>query len=198
MPRRFAFPPPKTRVYFQRARVQRKCLCSMPVRIGNRRLRLQDVRQFEKNQLGLEAEDQDNVQEVIPPARPPVGPPRGLARPAMGPPGVTAGIPGGQASERSMLPPTRPATAITRADHTEGAQSRREFHSTLSGSTRMPRNRKPGRPSVGSLQTQEPSKQTYRALTHSQVTAEITGGQNSEKINSPTIPANDGNHSGLN
>ena len=198
MPRRFAFPPQKTRVYFQRARVHRKCLGSMPVRIGNRRLRLRDVRQFEKNQLGLEAEDQDNVQEVIPPARPALGPPRGLARPAMGPPDVTTRIPGDQEGERGILPPTRPTTAITRADHTEGAQSRRELYSTLSGSTRMPRKRKPGRPSAGSLQTQEPSKQAYRALTHSQVTAEITGGQNSEKINSPTIPANDGNHSGLN
>ena len=143
MPRRFAFPTPKTRVYFQRARVQRKCLGSISVRIENRRLMPQEVRQIEESELGVEAEDQDNVQEAFPRPATPVGLPRGLARPAMGPPDVTAGIPGGQEGERGILPPTRPATAITRADHTEGAQSRREFHSTLSGSTRMPRKRKP-------------------------------------------------------
>ena len=66
MPRRFAFPPQKTRVYFQRARVQRKCLGSMSVRIENRRLMPQDVRQIEENELGLEAEDQDNVHEAFP------------------------------------------------------------------------------------------------------------------------------------
>ena len=158
----------------------------------------QKVRQLDGEELGLKAEGQDNVHEAYPRPATPVGLPRGLGRPAMGPPDVTTMIPGGQEGERGILPPTRPTTVITLADHTGGAQSRRELYSTLSGSTRMPRNRKPGRPSVGSLQTQEPSKQTYRALTHSQVTAETSGGQNSEKINSPTIPASNGHHSGFN
>ena len=142
MPRRFAFPPQKTRVYFQRLGVQRKCLGSMPAHREPEAMP-QNVRQLEEKELGLKAEDQDNVHEAFPRPATPVGLPRGLARPAMGPPDVTAGIPGGQEGERGIFPPTRPATAITRADHTEGALSRREFHSTLSGSARMPRKRKP-------------------------------------------------------
>ena len=103
----------------------------------------QKVRQLDGEELGLKAEGQDNVHEAYPRPATPVGLPRGLGRPSMGPPDVTTMIPGGQEGERGILPPTRPTTVITLADHTEGAQSRRELYSTLSGSTRMPRKRKP-------------------------------------------------------